>query len=70
MSTATGLLGREWILRYPHVALLGTCVLTVLAAGSGIWTATSVWSVPHFVLSAFFLVYLPGKLIIEATRVH
>ena len=70
MSTATSLLSREWTLRYPRVALLGACLLCVLAAGSAVWTATSLWSVPHFVLSAFCLIYLPGKLIIEATRVH
>jgi hypothetical protein len=70
MSTTTSPLGREWSLRYFQFALLGTCLLAVLAAGWGIWTATSVWSVPQFVLSAFFLIYLPGRLILGAARVH
>jgi hypothetical protein len=70
MSTASSLLDREWSLRYPHAALLGACLLAVLAAGSGIWSATSVCSVPHFVLLAFFLIYLPGKLVLDAARVH
>ena len=68
MGMVTNLLDKEWTLRFPHIALLVACALGVVTVAFGVWTATSVWSFPLFVLAMVFVVYLPGRLVLESAR--
>lgn len=44
--------------------LLGGLVFLTVAFGT--WTATSVWSFPRFLLALLFLIYFPGRFLIQA----
>jgi len=70
MSMVDHLLRKEWNLRFPHVLVLTSCSLSVLTAAFGLRTATSVWSFPLFVLGALFVLYLPGRLVLNAARIN
>ena len=69
MSTVTSLRNKEWTLRFPHIVLLISCSLSLLTAAFGFRTATSIWGFPLFVLGVLFVVYLPGKLVLDVTKV-
>ncbi len=43
--------------------------LILLTAAFAHWTATSAWSFPRFLLAVPLLVYLPGKLLLDGSRV-
>ncbi|HJX37071.1 MAG TPA: hypothetical protein VJ714_00595 [Anaerolineae bacterium] len=64
----TSLLDKEWTLRFPHLALLSACFLGALTVAFGVWTATSVWSFPLFVLAVVLVVYVPGGVVLDAAR--
>ena len=69
MSMVTSLRNKEWTLRFPHIVLLISCSLSLLTAAFGFRTATSIWGFPLFVLGVLFVVYLPGKLVLDVTKV-
>jgi len=53
----------ELLLHFPQLLLLLTIAQGVFTAGFGIWTATSVWSFPQFILAvAVMLLSLPSSL--------
>jgi hypothetical protein len=63
-------LGGERILRLPELAMASAVVLAVFTVIFGIWTASSVWSFPRFVMAVIMLAYLPGKLVFEIARLR
>jgi hypothetical protein len=52
-------------LRCAQLLALLLVPLIILTIIFGIWTATSVWSFPRFVIAIVFVVYLPGKLLLD-----
>jgi hypothetical protein len=44
--------------------------LALLALAFATWTATSAWSFPRFLVALVFLVYLPGRFVIQTARLR
>ena len=60
----------ELLLYFPQLLLLLAVALGVFTAAFGIWTATSVWSFPRFVIAVVFCLYVPGKLVLDIAGVE
>jgi len=60
----------ELLLHFPQLLVLLAVALSVFTALFGIWTATSVWSFPRFVIAVVFCLYVPGKLVLDVAGVE
>jgi hypothetical protein len=65
MSARTGL-RLEWTFGLPRLALLLVCLLGLLMVPFSLWTATSIFGFPQFILAVLLLIYLPGELLVDA----
>jgi hypothetical protein len=52
------------------IRLAGACaaVLAVFTALFSVWTATSAWSFPCFLVAVLFLFYIPGRVVIDSAN--
>ncbi len=60
----------EPFIGFGRLLLLLAVALGVLTAVFGVWTATSIWSFPLFVVAVAFCIYVPGKLVLEIAAVE
>ena len=60
----------ERILSFPQLLVLLAVALSVFTALFGIWTASSVWSFPRFLIAVLFCIYFPGKLVLDVAGVQ
>lgn len=70
MTIRTGLLNAERDLRFPQLAVALAIVLSIFTLVFGIWTATSAWSFPRFVVAVVVLIHFPGKLLLDVARLR
>ena len=70
MRAGTGFLNAERILQVPQIAGALAVALGILTLVFGVWTATSIWAFPRFVVAVVVLIYFPGKLFLDAARLH
>lgn len=56
------------LVRPTNIPLAGACasLLAVFTALFTVWTATSAWSFPCFVVAVLFLFYIPGRVVIDS----
>lgn len=60
----------QLLLQFPQLLLLLAVALGIFTAAFAIWTATSVWSFPRFVIAVVFCMYVPGKLLLDIAGVE
>jgi hypothetical protein len=65
MNAKKSLPDAEVHLSFTQLAVALAIVLAIFTAIFGIWTATSAWSFPRFLLAIVMLIYLPGKLLVD-----
>jgi hypothetical protein len=70
MSARIGLLKAGGTLSVPQIAVALALVLGISTLIFGVWTATSAWSFPLFVVAVVMLIYFPGKLLLDIVKLR